>query len=89
MPLVVVGEEEVVVVVVDVEAVYSEPDEVEVGQLLENRVLQASAVHADELPALKEPTTVRVQKLVEQHWHLQLPVVDVVAGGGGLGGGGL
>ena len=60
----------------------------EVGQLLENCVLQASAVHADELPALKEPTTVRVQKLVEQHWHLQSPVVDVVAGGGGLGGGG-
>ena len=90
MPLVVVGEEEVVVVVVDV-AVYSEltePDEVEVGQLLENCVLQASAVHADELPALKEPTTVRVQKLVEQHWHLQSPVVDVVAGGCGLGGGG-
>ena len=74
---------------VDVE-VYSEltePDEVEVGQLLENRLLQASTVHADDLPALKEPTTVGVQKLVEQHWHLQSPVVDVVAGGG-LGDGG-
>ena len=93
MPLVAVGEEEVVVVVVvDVELVYSEltePDDVEVGQLLGNCVLQASAVHDDELPALKEPTTLRVPKLVEQHWHLQSPVVDVVAGGGGLGGGGL
>ena len=72
---------------VDVE-VYSEltePDEVEVGQLLENCVLQASAVHADELSALNEPTTVRVQELVEQHLHVQSPVVDVVAGGGGLG----
>ena len=47
MPLVAVGEEEVVVVVVvDVELVYSEltePDDVEVGQLLGNCVLQASA----------------------------------------------
>ena len=62
MPLVAVPDK--VVVVVDVEAVYSErtePGDVVAGQLLENCVLQALAVHAAELPALKEPTTVRVQ----------------------------
>ena len=49
---------------VDDEAVYeelTEPDVPEAGQLLENCVLQALSVHADELPASNDPTKVGVQ----------------------------
>lgn len=75
---------------VDVEAVYeelTEPDVPEAGQLLENCVLQALTVHADELPALNDPTTIGVQELVEQQLHSQSPVVGEAGVGVGVGAG--